>query len=141
VDRGFVEEEVMSTRRGTKYVHEGPYVAAIEVDWIDSEAGWSHWPSMDDARKLEGVSKRQPLQSVFPIRYFRRQPDEQEFVDRRPDVETLRNEEYTCAAFSGGSEHSEMGRHGADIVLNKNAILSHGQRKDFRIPHAPQSGT
>lgn len=53
MDGGFVEEEVMSTRRGTKYVHEGPYVAAIEVDWIDSDTGWSPCLSMDDAQKLD----------------------------------------------------------------------------------------
>lgn len=43
----------MSTRRGTKYVHEGPYVAAIEVDWIDSDTGWSPYLSLDDAQKLD----------------------------------------------------------------------------------------
>jgi hypothetical protein len=43
----------MRTRRGIKYVHEGPYVAAIEVDWIDSETGWSPCLSIDDAQKLD----------------------------------------------------------------------------------------
>jgi len=43
----------MSTRHGTKYVHEGPYVAAIEVEWIESETGWSPYLSMDDAQKLD----------------------------------------------------------------------------------------
>ncbi len=43
----------MSVRRGTKYVHEGPYVAAIEVDWIDSDTGWSPYLSLDDAQKLD----------------------------------------------------------------------------------------
>jgi len=43
----------MRTRPGIKYVHDGPYVAAIEVDWIDSETGWSPCLSMDDAQKLD----------------------------------------------------------------------------------------
>jgi hypothetical protein len=43
----------MSVRRGTKFVHEGPYVAAVEVEWIDADAGWSPYLSLDDARKLD----------------------------------------------------------------------------------------
>jgi hypothetical protein len=43
----------MSARRGTKFVHEGSYVAAVEVDWIDSDTGWSPCLSLGDARKLD----------------------------------------------------------------------------------------
>ena len=43
----------MSVRHGTKFVHEGPYVAAVEVDWIESDAGWSPCLSLEDARKLD----------------------------------------------------------------------------------------
>ena len=45
----------MSTRRGTKFVHEGPYVAAVEVDWIVSDTGWSPYLSLDDAQKLDAA--------------------------------------------------------------------------------------
>jgi hypothetical protein len=45
----------MSLRHVTKYVHEGPYVAAVEVDWIESETGWSPCLSLDDAMKLDEV--------------------------------------------------------------------------------------
>src|SRR6266853_5775901 len=43
--------------------------------------------------------ERQPLQSVFPLRSFRCQPDEVEFIDCRPHVETLRNKEHASAVF------------------------------------------
>ncbi len=45
----------MSARRRTKYVHEGQYAAAVEVDWIESNAGWSPYLSLDDAQKLDEV--------------------------------------------------------------------------------------
>ncbi len=43
----------MSKRRRTKFLHEGPYVAAIEVDWIESDTGWPPYLSLEDARKLD----------------------------------------------------------------------------------------
>ena len=45
----------MSTRRRTKYVLEGPYAAAVDVDWIESEMGWSPYLSLEDAQKLDEV--------------------------------------------------------------------------------------
>ena len=45
----------MSTRRRTKFVHEGEFVAAVDVDWIESETGWSPYLSIDDAQKLDTV--------------------------------------------------------------------------------------
>ena len=50
----------MSTRRRTKFVHEGQYAAAVEVECIESEAGWSPYLSLDDAQKLDEV--REALQ-------------------------------------------------------------------------------
>lgn len=43
----------MNVRRITKFVHEGSYVAAIEVELIDSDTGWSPYLSLQDARKLD----------------------------------------------------------------------------------------
>src|SRR5437773_3714165 len=37
--------------------------------------------------------------AVFPLRGFRCQPDEHEFIDCRPHVEALRNEEHTSSTF------------------------------------------
>ncbi len=51
----------MSTRRRTKYVLEGLYAAAVDVDWIESEMGWSPYLSLEDAQKLDEV--REALRS------------------------------------------------------------------------------
>jgi len=45
----------MTTRRGTKFVHEGEYVAAVEIEWLESETGWSPYLSRQDAEKLDDV--------------------------------------------------------------------------------------
>ncbi len=45
----------MSTRRRTKYVLEGQYAAAVDVNWIESETGWSPYLSLEDAQKLDEV--------------------------------------------------------------------------------------
>jgi hypothetical protein len=45
----------MSTRRRIKYVHEGHYVAEVEVELIDDGSAWAPYLSLDDAEKLEGV--------------------------------------------------------------------------------------
>ncbi|TFH13619.1 MAG: hypothetical protein E4H02_11495 [Lentisphaerales bacterium] len=45
----------MTTRHHTKLVHEGDYVAEVDVDLIESDAGWSPCLSLDDAYKLDDV--------------------------------------------------------------------------------------
>lgn len=45
----------MKRRTKTKYVHEGQYVAEIEVDLIDDNIGWSPYLSVEDAYKLDEV--------------------------------------------------------------------------------------
>jgi len=45
----------MSTRRYTKLVHEGDYVAEVDVGLLYSEEGWSPYLSLDDAYKLDDV--------------------------------------------------------------------------------------
>ena len=45
----------MSTRRYAKLVHEGGYVAEVDVDLLYSEEGWSPYLSLDDAYKLDDV--------------------------------------------------------------------------------------
>ena len=42
-------------RKWKKLIHEGPYVAEIEVELIDTEEGWSPYLSLDDALKLDEV--------------------------------------------------------------------------------------
>jgi len=45
----------MTKKHHTKFVHEGQYAAAVEVDWIESETGWSPCLSVEDAEKLDEV--------------------------------------------------------------------------------------
>jgi len=45
----------MNARHQTKLVHEGQYVAEVEVNLIDTEDGWSPYLSLDDAYRLDDV--------------------------------------------------------------------------------------
>ena len=47
----------MTKRHHTKYIHEGNYVAEVDVELIDSnkEDGWSPYLSLEDAYKLDEV--------------------------------------------------------------------------------------
>ena len=45
----------MSTRRKTKYVHEGMYVAEVDVDVLEDETGWSPYLTVEGACRLDDV--------------------------------------------------------------------------------------
>jgi hypothetical protein len=45
----------MKKRPHTKLVHEGQYVAEVEIELIYSGEGWSPYLSLDDAHKLDDV--------------------------------------------------------------------------------------
>jgi len=45
----------MKKRRHTKLVHEGAYVAEVDLDLIETDTGWSPYLSLDDAYKLDDV--------------------------------------------------------------------------------------
>ena len=45
----------MKGRRISKLVHEGNYVAEVEVEMIDTDNGWSPYLSVEDAYKLDDV--------------------------------------------------------------------------------------
>lgn len=45
----------MRTRRQTKLVREGNYVAEVEVELIETDEGWSPYLSLEDAEKLDAV--------------------------------------------------------------------------------------
>ena len=45
----------MTNRLHTKLIHEGNYVAEVEVQLIDSDTGWSPYLSLDDGYKLDDV--------------------------------------------------------------------------------------
>ena len=45
----------MTTRKRTKIVHEGRYIAEVDVELLQDETGWSPYLSLDDAYKLDEV--------------------------------------------------------------------------------------
>jgi len=45
----------MKKRSHTKLVHEGVYVAEVDVDLVENEMGWSPYLSLEDAYKLDEV--------------------------------------------------------------------------------------
>jgi hypothetical protein len=44
-----------SPRKQIKYLHEGGYVAEVEIELTDSDTGWSPTMSLDTAYKLDDV--------------------------------------------------------------------------------------
>ena len=55
----------MKTRHRKKLVHEGQYVAEVDVSLIDTDDGWSPCLSLSDAHKLDDV--RDALRRVFTL--------------------------------------------------------------------------
>jgi hypothetical protein len=45
----------MKKRKRAKLVHEGKYLAEVEVDLIETDEGWSPYLSLEDAYKLDDV--------------------------------------------------------------------------------------
>jgi hypothetical protein len=45
----------MTRHRKTKYVHEGEYVAQLEVELIEDESSWSPYLSVADATRLDEI--------------------------------------------------------------------------------------
>ena len=45
----------MTKRHHTKLVHEGEYVAEVDVEILDTGDGWSPYLSLEDAQKLDDV--------------------------------------------------------------------------------------
>lgn len=47
----------MSKKHHTKLVHEGNYVAEVDVELIDTDEGWTPYLSLKDAQKIDNVRK------------------------------------------------------------------------------------
>ncbi|MGB5619185.1 MAG: hypothetical protein WBM78_20270 [Desulfobacterales bacterium] len=45
----------MKKRKRTKLVHEGKYVAEVDIELIDTPEGWSPYLTLEDAYKLDDV--------------------------------------------------------------------------------------
>ncbi len=50
-----IQGEKMQNRKHVKLVHEGKYVAEVEIEIIDSENAWSPYLSLEDTLKLDTV--------------------------------------------------------------------------------------
>jgi len=53
MDRRFHEEKEMTARRHTKLVHEGKYVAEVEIKLIEADIGWAPYLSLDSCGDVE----------------------------------------------------------------------------------------
>ena len=51
----FQAEAKMNKREWTKLVHEGNYVAAVNVELLEEPEGWSPYLSLEDAYRLDDV--------------------------------------------------------------------------------------
>ena len=45
----------MKKRKHTKLVHEGKYIAEVDIELIDTPEGWSPYLKLEDAYKLDDV--------------------------------------------------------------------------------------
>ena len=45
----------MNNRHSIKLVHEGQYIAEVDIELIEEDTGWSHYLSIEDAQKLDEV--------------------------------------------------------------------------------------
>lgn len=45
----------MTSRKKTKYVHEGKYAAEVDVEVLEDDTGWSPYMSVEDACRLDDV--------------------------------------------------------------------------------------
>jgi len=45
----------MNKKRHTKMIHEGEYVAEVDIDLIYADEGWAPYLSVEDAYKLDSI--------------------------------------------------------------------------------------
>jgi hypothetical protein len=45
----------MKTHKRVKYIHEGKYVAEVEVSLLEADEGWAPYLTLEDAYKLDDV--------------------------------------------------------------------------------------
>jgi len=53
--RAIYGETKVTLRRKTKYIHEGQFVAEVEVEVIEDDSSWSPYLSVADATRLDQV--------------------------------------------------------------------------------------
>jgi len=47
----------MTKRPHTKLIHEGHYVAEVDVELVEGDGAWSPYLSLEDARKLDDIRR------------------------------------------------------------------------------------
>jgi len=47
----------MTKRPHTKLIHEGHYVAEVDVELVEGDNAWSPYLSLEDARKLDDIRR------------------------------------------------------------------------------------
>lgn len=45
----------MKRRSKTKYIHEGEYVAAVDVELLEDDTAWTPYLSLEDAYRIDDV--------------------------------------------------------------------------------------
>ena len=45
----------MSKRKRTKLIHEGNYIAEVDIDLLEDTEGWAPYLSLEDAYRLDDV--------------------------------------------------------------------------------------
>ena len=78
MERKLHPEATMKTRKRTKYVHEGQYVAEVDVELVEDDTGWSPYLTVADACRLDDVRdalRRGDISAASNLaRVFRLQP-------------------------------------------------------------------
>lgn len=68
----------MGTRRKTRYIHEGRYVAEVDVELLEDDTGWSPYLTVQDASRLDDVRdalRRGDISTASRLaRVFKREP-------------------------------------------------------------------
>jgi hypothetical protein len=68
----------VTTRRKVKYIHEGQFVAEVEVELIEDDSSWSPYLSVADAILLDSVRaalRRGDLKTAISVgRVYRLEP-------------------------------------------------------------------
>jgi hypothetical protein len=49
------KEKDMNRKQRTKFIHEGDYLAEVDVDLIETDEGWSPDLALEDASRLDDV--------------------------------------------------------------------------------------
>lgn len=53
--RRFYEENNVRKKHSMKLVHEGQYIAEVDIDLIEEDTGWSPYLSFEDTQRLDEV--------------------------------------------------------------------------------------